>query len=148
MRTIDENCIFCKIANGKIPTHMVYEDDDVAAFLDAGQVTFGHTLLVPKYHLKDIFAYDDQDVQTVFARLPKIAKAVKDAFPDVKGVNILNNNGELAGQSVFHSHLHIIPRYSDTDDFDLKWQPQPEGTYSAEALDDLAKTINAQIKES
>lgn len=148
MRTIDDDCIFCQIANGKVPTHMVYEDDDVAAFLDAGQVTYGHTLLVPKYHLKDIFAYDDEDAQTVFARLPKIARAVRAAFPDSQGVNILNNNGELAGQSVFHSHIHIIPRYSTDDDFDLKWQPQPEGTYSDQELDALAEKIHAQIKES
>lgn len=114
-----EDCIFCKIINGEIPSYTVYEDDVVKAFLDISQNTPGHTLVVPKKHVKDIFEYDSELAAAVFSRLPKIARAIRDSNPDIKGMNILNNNGSVAYQSVFHSHIHLIPRYSDKDDFGI-----------------------------
>ena len=111
------DCIFCKIIAGEIPSYTVYEDDVVKAFLDISQGTPGHTLVVPKKHVKDLFAYDEDLAAAVFSRLPKIARAVKKSNPAIKGMNIINNNGEVAYQSVFHSHIHLVPRYTDPDDF-------------------------------
>lgn len=116
-----DDCIFCKIIKGEIPSYTVYEDDVVKAFLDISQVTPGHTLMVPKKHVQDIFAYDDELAQAVFARLPKVARAIKASNPNIKGMNILNNNGKVAYQSVFHSHIHLIPRYDSDDGFAMKF---------------------------
>ena len=113
------DCIFCKIIAGEIPSYTVYEDDVVKAFLDISQGTPGHTLVVPKKHVKDLFAYDEDLAAAVFSRLPKIARAVKKSNPAIKGMNIINNNGEVAYQSVFHSHIHLVPRYTDQDDFKI-----------------------------
>ncbi|KAA9297113.1 MULTISPECIES: HIT family protein [Aerococcus] len=140
-----EDCIFCKIANREIPTNLVYEDEVVTAFLDNSQVTKGHTLLVPKKHLKDIFDYDVKDAGAIFRRIPIIVEAIKKAFPDVQGINILNNNGEIAYQSVFHSHIHIIPRYQKEEGFAVKFTNNGDN-YSDEELAKIAKTINENIE--
>ncbi|GKT03721.1 HIT family protein [Furfurilactobacillus entadae] len=116
---LDDNCLFCKIIKGDIPSYTVYEDDDVKAFLDISQGTPGHTLVIPKTHIPDIFAYDEALAQRVFAKIPKIARAVRDSNPDIVAMNIVNNNGAVAYQSVFHSHFHLVPRYSDHDDFKM-----------------------------
>ncbi|MGH2119856.1 HIT family protein, partial [Aerococcus sp. L_32] len=80
-------------------------------------------------------------------RIPLVANALKDAFSDMQGLNILNNNGEMAYQSVFHSHVHLIPRYNgESDGFGLKWEPAQEGTYSDEDLKNITNTINQQIE--
>ncbi|KAA9219367.1 MULTISPECIES: HIT family protein [Aerococcus] len=140
-----EDCIFCKIANREIPTNLVYEDEVVTAFLDNSQVTKGHTLLVPKKHLKDIFDYDVKDAGAIFRRIPIIVEAIKKAYPDVQGINILNNNGEIAYQSVFHSHIHIIPRYQKEEGFAVKFTNNGDN-YSDEDLAEIAKTINENIE--
>lgn len=116
-----DDCIFCKIIRGEIPSYKVYEDELVYAFLDISQTTPGHTLLVPKKHVKDIFAYDADMARAVFSRLPKLARAIRDSNPAITGMNILNNNGAVAYQSVFHSHIHLIPRYSKNDDFGIRF---------------------------
>lgn len=105
--------IFDKIISGEIPSYKVYEDDDVLAFLDLSQATPGHTLLVPKQHVADIYAYDDALASKVLTKIPFIARAIKASDDKIIGMNILVNNGEQAGQSVFHSHIHFIPRYQD-----------------------------------
>ena len=87
------DCIFCKIIAGEIPSYTVYEDDVVKAFLDISQGTPGHTLVVPKKHVKDLFAYDEDLAAAVFSSLPNIARAVKKSNPSIKGINIINNNG-------------------------------------------------------
>lgn len=110
--------IFDKIIDGSIPSYKVYEDDNVLAFLDLTQATPGHTLVVPKKHVADIFEYDDELAAQVLGVLPKIAQAIKDSDEHIVGLNIINNNGEYAGQSVFHSHFHLLPRYED-DGFDI-----------------------------
>jgi histidine triad (HIT) family protein len=129
---MDDNCIFCKIIAGDIPSYTVYEDDVVKAFLDISQVTPGHTLVVPKKHVPDIFAYDAQLAADVFARIPKIANAIKASSPDIKGMNIVNNNGEVAYQSVFHSHIHLTPRYGKDDDFSMTFVDNSEKYDSTE----------------
>lgn len=113
------DCIFCKIVAGEIPSYTVYEDDVVKAFLDISQGTPGHTLVIPKKHVPDLFAYDEDLAAAVFSRIPKIARAVKNSNPAIKGMNVINNNGKVAYQSVFHSHIHLIPRYSNDDDFKM-----------------------------
>jgi histidine triad (HIT) family protein len=140
-----DDCIFCKIINGEIPSYKVYEDDIVYAFLDISQATKGHTLLLPKQHVKDIFDYDEDLASAVFARVPKVAKALEKALPDMQGLNILNNNKELAYQSVFHSHIHLIPRYSQEDDFHIHFGNHQD-QFSSEELQALAASIAAQVK--
>ena len=115
------------IVAGDIPAYKVYEDDDVLAFLDLSQVTPGHTLVVPKTHVADIFEYDEALAARVLSKLPKIARAIKASDENIIGLNILSNNGEAAGQSVFHSHFHLIPRYAN-DGFDIPMPDHSEQT--------------------
>ena len=121
----------------------MYEDDVVLAFLDISQVTPGHTLVVPKKHVANIFEYDEDLASAVFARIPKIARAVQASNPDIKGLNILSNNGELAYQSVFHSHIHLIPRYKKR-----RWLRIKMGTNkpSSEVLAEIAQSIREQME--
>lgn len=142
-----EDCIFCKIINQEIPSYKVYEDDVVYAFLDISQATKGHTLVVPKAHHKDIFEYDEKMAAEVFARIPMIARALEAAFPEMQGLNVINNNRELAYQSVFHSHIHLIPRYSKDDDFSMHFGNHAED-YSKDELGAIAEAIKAQVKEN
>lgn len=140
------DCIFCKIINNDIPSYKVYEDENVYAFLDITQVTKGHTLLIPKKHVSDIFDYDSSLAIDVFTILPKIARALEQAFPDMQGLNIVNNNKEPAYQSVFHSHIHLIPRYSKKDDFSIHFSNNQEN-YSSEEMNSLAKTITKKVEK-
>lgn len=139
-----ENCIFCKIINQEIPSYKIYEDEVVYSFLDISQVTPGHTLIIPKKHVTDIFEYDTDLASAVFSRLPFVAKAIEKAFPEIQGLNIINNNKELAYQSVFHSHIHLIPRYSKKDDFSMHFGNHME-QYSTEQLTALADKIKKQV---
>lgn len=118
------DCIFCKIAQGDIPSAKVYEDELVYAFLDNSQTTPGHTLLIPKQHLAQITDYDEELAGALLSRLPKLARAILKAFPEAKGINIINNNGQAAYQTVFHSHFHLIPRYDENDGFAMKFEGQ------------------------
>lgn len=138
-----EDCIFCKIINGEIPSCKIYEDEVVYAFLDITQVTPGHTLVVPKKHAKDIFEYDEELASQVFARIPKIARALEKAYPDMQGLNIINNNREVAYQSVFHSHIHLIPRFSPHDDFSMHF-----GNHQDQYNPTLMEAIAKRIRES
>lgn len=140
-----ENCIFCKIINKEIPSYPVYEDDVVYAFLDITQTTKGHTLVIPKQHVTDIFEYDETLASELFSRIPKIARAIEQAFPECQGLNIVNNNRELAYQSVFHSHIHLIPRYSKEDDFSLTFNDNSQ-KYSTEDMTSIAQAIQEKVK--
>ncbi|BAM46861.1 HIT family protein [Amphibacillus xylanus] len=139
----DHNCIFCKIIAGEIPSAKVYEDEHVFAFLDISQVTKGHTLVIPKAHVKDIYETSDEIASQLFARVPKIAQAIEKSF-NPKGINILSNTGEAAGQSVFHLHLHLIPRYDETDGFSQNWVTHNDD-YTKEDLSNIAETIVQNI---
>ncbi|MDN3955730.1 HIT family protein [Sporolactobacillus laevolacticus] len=138
------DCIFCKIINGDIPSAKVYEDEDVYAFLDLSQVTKGHTLIIPKVHRKDIFELEPELAEKLFRKVPVIAKAIKKAFHPV-GMNLLNSNSELAGQTIFHYHLHLIPRYGTEDTFSFSFQSHAE-EYSSEARAAMAKAIADEIR--
>ncbi|MDT6980322.1 HIT family protein [Levilactobacillus zymae] len=142
----DDDCIFCKILKGDIPSYTVYEDNIVKAFLDISQGTPGHTLVIPKTHVQDIFAYDTDLAAAVFARIPKIARAVKAANPAIVGMNIVNNNGTVAYQSVFHSHFHLVPRYSDDDDFRMIFKDNSD-QYTPDKYTAIQEQIKAQLED-
>ncbi len=141
------DCIFCKIRDGEIPSRKVYEDEHVFAILDTSQVTPGHTLLIPKEHVRNIFDYDAALASEVFAAVPKVARALRDFDDEVKGLNILVNNEEVASQTVFHSHIHLLPRYSEEDDFGLEWAHN-EDKYTDDELDTLKDKIVNEVEES
>lgn len=102
-------CIFCKIAEGQIPSYKIYEDELCLAFLDLSQSNIGHTLIVPKQHFDNIITLDNELAGHLFSVTSKITKAISKAL-NINDFNILNNCGEIAGQSVHHFHIHIIPR--------------------------------------
>ena len=104
-----EGCIFCSIAAGKMPSFKIYEDDVVMAFLDINPVSEGHVLVLPKAHSPNIFETDDEKLSAIISRVKKIAAHIKTALP-CDGLNVVQNNGAAAGQSVEHIHFHIIPR--------------------------------------
>lgn len=123
------NCIFCKIINKEIPSSIVYEDDIVVAFLDISQATKGHTLIVPKTHYTNLLEIDDDVLAHAICVAKKIANSMVKSL-NASGFNIINNCNEVAGQSVLHFHLHIVPRYEKdefiiepkehTNDYELK----------------------------
>ncbi|MFS8651701.1 MAG: HIT family protein [Caldibacillus sp.] len=133
------DCVFCKIINGELPSAKVYEDEHVFAFLDLSQVTKGHTLVIPKKHVPNVYELSEEVAANLFKAVPKIANAVKKAYEPI-GLNVLNNNGEAAGQSVFHIHLHIIPRYGKGDGFGAVWKTHNDD-YTQEDLQEIAQTI-------
>lgn len=139
-----DNCIFCKIIEGQIPCAKVYEDDHVLAFLDISQVTKGHTLVIPKEHKQDVFALTPEIASHIFSVVPNIANAIKEEYGSV-GFNLLNNNGEKAGQTVFHFHLHLIPRYGENDGFGAIWKSNQDN-YTGTDLQNIAETIANRVK--
>jgi histidine triad (HIT) family protein len=109
MGKADADCIFCKIVAGELPSHQVYEDDAVLAFLDIQPLRRGHTLVIPKAHHRNLTATPVEVLQAVAAALPRIANAVVMAV-EADGFNVLQSNAPCAGQEVFHTHFHVIPR--------------------------------------
>ncbi|MDD6744256.1 MAG: HIT family protein [Roseburia porci] len=118
----DNNCIFCKLANGEIPTNAIYEDEDFKVILDASPASKGHALILPKEHYANIYEIDDE----VLAKASKLAKKIITHEKDVlkcDGYNVVQNNGEVAGQTVFHYHMHLIPRYASDDNTNMiEWK--------------------------
>lgn len=142
------DCIFCKIINKEIPSYTIYEDEDILAFLDISQVSKGHTLVIPKKHVADIFEYDEDLAARVFTKIPEIVRAVRLFDPEIKGLNLLNNNGEFASQSVFHSHFHLIPRYANEsiDGFGLQWDTKGDNV-SPENFTEIKNSIISKLEE-
>ena len=118
-------CIFCDIIDGKIPSSKVYEDDDVLAILDVSQVTYGHTLVMPKKHIENILEADEDTVVKCSKAISSLSKQIVHNTGAV-GCNILNNCGEVAGQTVHHLHFHIIPRYSENDCVSFTFNESPK----------------------
>ncbi len=104
------NCVFCAIAEGEIPSFKVYEDDFVLAYLDINPFSKGHTLVIPKEHSSGLIETSDETLAVLISRVKKVANHLKNVLP-CDGFNILQNNGEAAGQTVMHIHFHIVPRY-------------------------------------
>ena len=117
----DSQCIFCKLANGDIPTNTIYEDADFRIILDASPATRGHALILPKEHYVNLFELPEELAGKAIILAKKMAAVMKERF-DCDGVNIVQNNGEAAGQTVFHFHMHIIPRYADDGQI-IGWKP-------------------------
>ena len=111
-----DNCIFCKIAKHEIPGKIVYEDDLCLAFLDLSQTTDGHTLVIPKQHFDYFLDVDAKILAHMIQVAQQVAKNLEQKL-DAKGFNIITNMNEVAGQSVKHFHIHIIPRYDENDGF-------------------------------
>lgn len=143
MEKVHDDCIFCKIIKGDIPSSKVYEDENVLAFLDLSQVTKGHTLVIPKNHEKNIYELSEESAAAVFTAVPKIANAIKAAYNPI-GMNMLNNNGAEAGQSVFHYHVHLLPRYGQGDGFGAVWKDH-SSQYSSEDLVQIARDIQNKL---
>lgn len=120
-KNIDDNCIFCKLANGKIPATSIYEDDDFKVILDTAPAARGHAIILPKTHAANIFELPDKYCEKIFKVAKKCGGAIKNAF-GYDGLNVLQNNGEAAGQTVFHLHVHLIPRNTD-DGITIKYVP-------------------------
>lgn len=105
----DDNCIFCKLANGEIPTATLYEDEDFRVILDASPAAKGHALILPKQHYANLYELDDSVASKVLVLAKKVITKMTDIL-GCDGYNIVQNNGEAAGQTVFHFHMHLIPR--------------------------------------
>lgn len=117
-------CIFCKIIKKEIPAHIVYEDEKVMAFLDISQVTKGHTLVIPKKHCETILDCDEDILAQMMQITQHLGKQIIDKF-DAKGLHVLSNAYEIAGQTVPHFHIHLIPRYNDQDACIIHFEPSP-----------------------
>jgi len=139
---IKDDCIFCKIANGVIPAQALYEDDQFKVILDRGPASKGHALVLPKKHFDNVFSMDEDYTGKVLTIAAKVARAINEEF-GCDGMNILQNNNEAAGQTVFHFHLHIIPRYRD-DKVNLVWEP---GEITDGQIDEYAEAIRNRLKK-
>lgn len=136
----DDNCIFCKLANGVFETNTIYEDDLVRVILDANPATKGHALVLPKEHYRNLFDLDDKYASHVLVVAKKVANVMRDVLK-CEGVNIMQNNEEIAGQTVFHFHLHIIPRYSD-DNQNITFAGSPlDADVAKEVCEKLANAL-------
>lgn len=135
-----DDCIFCKIAAGEIPSTTLYEDDKFRAFFDVSPASKGHALLVPKDHYDNLFELDEEVAGELFKKASKIARALKEAT-GCEGMNLVQNNGTVAGQTVYHFHLHFIPR-NEGDGVDLHWKQQEA---DMEYLAELAKKVSENI---
>ncbi len=118
----DENCIFCKIANGDIPSDTIYEDDNFRVILDLSPASKGHALILPKTHASNLFDLDEETSAKVLRVAKKVGRAMQEALC-CDGINIVQNNGEAAGQTVMHFHVHIIPRYKGEKQI-VAWEPK------------------------
>ena len=130
---MSEPCVFCKIAAKEAPAHVVYEDDKVIAFMSIQPINVGHALVVPKKHYENIYEISEEDVAYLYKIVKKIAHAVKKAV-NAEGIRIVQNNGEAAGQVIFHMHVHIIPMSRGR-----QWVHYPENRNAEELNDDAGK---------
>jgi len=130
----DDNCIFCKLANGVFPTNTLYEDEEFRVILDLGPATRGHALILPKDHYKNLYELPDETAGKVMMLAKKMAIRMTDKL-QADGFNLVQNNNEVAGQTVFHFHMHLIPRYHD-DGQKINWVPQEPSAEELTAIKD------------
>lgn len=130
-----DNCIFCKIINKDIPGKIIYEDEICLAFLDLSQATYGHTLVIPKKHFANILEVDNDTLSHLIVVVKDLSKQIMTKC-HAKGLNVLTNTNEVAGQTVHHFHIHILPRY-DSHELDIHFTDHSESTN----LDDVFNTI-------
>ena len=132
----DNNCIFCKIANGEIPSATIYEDEDFRVILDLSPASKGHALILPKEHYANLFELDDEVASKVLPVAKQVVTKMKEVL-NCDGYNLVQNNGESAGQTVNHFHLHLIPR-DEGDNVGLQWTP---GTLSEEVKEEILSKL-------
>ena len=132
----DQNCIFCKIAAGEIPSATLYEDDDFRVILDIEPASKGHALILPKEHYANLYELDDELAAKVLVLAKKMITKLTDIV-GCDGYNVVQNNGKAAGQTVFHFHMHLIPRY-ENDDVKIGWKP---GKLTDEVKQDILSKI-------
>ena len=132
----NDNCIFCKIANGEIPSKTLYEDEKFRVILDLGPAAKGHALILPKSHYADLYELPEDTAADAMILARQMAARITDRL-QCDGFNLMQNNGETAGQTVFHFHMHLIPRYRD-DGQKIGWIP---GEPSAEELEEIKNKI-------
>ena len=138
--TADADCLFCKIIAGEIPCFKLFEDDETLAFMDINPANEGHALVIPKEHAKDVYAVSDAAITATVKTAKKIAAAVdKTLNPD--GLNLLQCNGPAAAQSVFHFHMHVLPR-QEGDELKLNWGLKPG---DMDAIGTLAERIRGNL---
>lgn len=135
-----DNCIFCKIAAGEIPSATLYEDEDFRVILDLGPASKGHALILLKEHYANIYEIPDELAGKVMKLAKKMASAMTKAL-GCDGFNLVQNNGEVAGQTVFHFHMHLIPRYKD-DNVGLTWVP---GKLMDDVRDEIVEKVKAEL---
>lgn len=135
-----ENCIFCKILKNEIPSATVYEDEKFRAIMDIGPIAKGHVILLAKEHAANLLEADDELLSAALPAAKKVANAIKKTI-DCDGINILQNNGEAAGQTVFHLHIHVIPR-KNNDGVEL---PPPQESYADGEAAELARRIAGNL---
>lgn len=135
----DSNCIFCKIANGEIPSKTVYEDERFRVILDISPASKGHAIILAKNHAANVFELPEEDAAAIYVVAKKVATAMQKVLK-CDGINILQNNGEAAGQTVFHLHMHVIPRYKD-DKVQITWD-------NGESAEMLSDELLEEIKKS
>lgn len=128
----DVNCIFCKIANGEIPSQTLYEDDTFRVILDLGPATKGHALILPKSHYQNLYDLPEETAGEAMKLAKKMAIKMTERLGS-EGFNLVQNNGDLAGQTVFHFHMHLIPRYR-ADGQTIGWKPQEVTQEELEAV--------------
>ena len=135
----EPNCIFCKIANGEIPSKTLYEDEDFRVILDLGPASKGHALILPKNHYANLYELPEETAGEVMKLAKRMAAQMTERL-GCEGFNLVQNNGELAGQTVFHFHMHLIPRYRE-DGQKIGWKPQE---VSQEELEEIRKQITGE----
>ena len=135
-----EDCIFCKIAAGEIPAATLYEDDDFRVILDLGPASRGHALILPKEHYADLSEIREETAEKVLPLAKKVSAAMTKAL-GCDGINLVQNNGEAAGQTVRHFHMHIIPRYANGPKI-VVWEP---GSLSDEDKIQIVKAVKAEL---
>ncbi len=138
--TADPDCVFCKIIAGDIPSFTVFEDDQVFAFMDINPVNPGHSLVIPKHHSANVFETPDQWVAATMIGIRRLARAVEKTLSP-HGINVLQANGPGAAQSVFHFHMHVIPRGVD-DGLTMNWGLNPG---DMEAIGKLCEAIKGNL---
>jgi histidine triad (HIT) family protein len=131
-----EDCVFCKIVSGKLPSYKIYENSDVLVFLDINPVNMGHSLVIPKNHYDNIYETPEDTLANMITVAKIASRAIKSAMK-ADGVNVMMNNDSMAGQVIFHSHMHVIPRF-ENDGFDI-WKSK--GPYTK----DKASRVTDQI---
>lgn len=136
-KILNEECIFCKLATGQIPTNSIYEDEDFKVIMDANPASKGHCIILPKTHAKNLMELPEEYCEKILPVAKKCSSVLTDVL-HCDGINVLQNNGEAAGQTVFHLHVHLIPRY-EGDTVNINWSGCKDETDAAALADEISR---------